>query len=327
LTPLVYPVVVRQWAAGPGAHSDLFVFHSYAGWLAIPAADARGIPTVVAFHGLEPMYHAQLREEAEQSGGLSWRYRMLQERLMPLWLRRSCRRASLVLCLNQAERQYLIDNGWATADRIATFFHGVPGDFLLPERAPRPATALLFVGQWLPMKGVAYLRDAFTELARRHPDLRLTCAGTLAGADVVLDSFPPDIRDRITVVPRLDRPALVDLYRRSDILVNASLYEGFGLALLEAMAARLPIVTTRVGIAADALKDGESALVIPMRHPDAIVRETERLLADAALRERLGDAAHDAALHYRESAAVAELADRLIAAIERSPARRVPTAR
>ena len=45
---------------------------------------ARGRPAVVAFHGLEPMYHAQLREESEQSGGLSWRYRMLQERLMPL---------------------------------------------------------------------------------------------------------------------------------------------------------------------------------------------------------------------------------------------------
>ena len=53
-------------------------------------------------------------------------------------------------------------------------------------------------------------------------------------------------------------------------MIAPSLYEGFGVALVEAMAARLPIVTTRVGVAADALADGESALIIPTRHAQAI---------------------------------------------------------
>ena len=74
-----------------------------------------------------------------------------------------------------------------------------------------------------------------------------------------------EVRSRVRVVPRLDRLALVDLYREADIMVAPSLYEGFGVALVEAMAARLPIVTTRVGVAGDALTDGESALVIPTR--------------------------------------------------------------
>jgi len=318
LTPLVYPVLIRQWARRQRQY-DLFVFHSYAGWLAIPDVLARGTPAVVAFHGLEPMYHAQLVEESEQTGGLSWRYRMLQERLMPLWLKRSCRRATLVLCLNSAERDYLVDRKWVDADRVATFFHGVPPDFFLPERTPRPATALLFVGQWLPMKGIVYLTAAFREIARRHPDLTLTCAGTLAPADHVLAGFAPEVRDRVTVIPRLDRSALVDQYRRSDILISPSLYEGFGLALLEAMAARLPIITTRVGVAADTLQDGESALIIPTRHPEAIVREVERLIADVSLRERLGETAHEAALHYREPKAVVDLANRLLTVIDRTP--------
>jgi glycosyltransferase involved in cell wall biosynthesis len=99
-------------------------------------------------------------------------------------------------------------------------------------------------------------------------------------------------------------------------MVAPSLYDGFGVALVEAMAARLPIVTTRVGVAADALTDGESALVIPTRHAQAIVGEVDRLIADAGLRERLGDAAAEVALHYRAAAAVNNLADRFLRVIQ-----------
>ena len=229
------------------------------------------MPTVIAFHGLEPLYHEALREESEHSGGLSWRYRLLQERLMPFMLRTACRHATRVMCLNTLEKDYLVRRGWVGADRVDVVFHGVPAEFFLPERPARQARTLLFVGQWLPMKGVGYLRDAFVELAHRHPDIRLICAGTLAPAEVVLADFPPVVRPRVTVIPRLERLALVDVYREADVMIAPSLYEGFGVALVEAMAARLPIVTTRVGVAADALADGESALIIPTRHAQAIV--------------------------------------------------------
>jgi glycosyltransferase involved in cell wall biosynthesis len=312
LTPLVYPFVVRGWIRRQGIDCDLVVFHSYSGWRAVSIAAARGVPTVVSFHGLEPLYHEALREESAQSGGLSWRYRLLQEWLMPFMLQTACRHATRITCLNTAERDDLVRRGWAPADRVDVVFHGVPPEFFLDERPARQARTLLFVGQWLPMKGVGYLREAFVEIAHSHSDARLICAGTLAPRDEVLAGFPPVVRSRVTVVPRLERPALVDLYREADIMIAPSLYEGFGVALVEAMAARLPIVTTRVGVAADALTDGESALIIPTRHAQAIVREVERLLADAALRERLGEAAGDVATHYRESAAVTNLADRLI---------------
>jgi len=316
--PLVYPFVIARWMKRQGTSCDLVVFHSYAGWRGV-SANARPsggtTPTVVAFHGLEPLYHEELRAESEQSGGLSWRYRLLQERLMPFMLRRACLRATRIICLNTVERDWLVRRGWATADRVGVFFHGTLPEFFLPERSPRPVRTLLFVGQWLPMKGVRYLRDAFTEIAHRHSDVRLLCAGTLASADAVLADFPPVVRPRVTVVPRVDRRALVDLYREADIMIAPSLYEGFGVALVEAMAARLPIVTTRVGVAADALADGESALIIPTRHTQSIVQEVERLMVDPELRERLGEAAREVALHYRESAAVTNLADRLLRVI------------
>ena len=127
-TPLVYPFVVRGWMRQHGVDCDLVVFHSYSGWLAVSTAATRrqAVPTVIAFHGLEPLYHEALREEAEHSGGLSWRYRLLQERLMPFMLRTACRHATRVTCLNTLEQDYLVRRGWVGADRVDVVFHGVP---------------------------------------------------------------------------------------------------------------------------------------------------------------------------------------------------------
>ena len=208
-------------------------------------------------------------------------------------------------------RTWCAEAGSAPIASTSSFTACPPSSFSRSVRRARRARCSSS-GQWLPMKGVEYLRDAFIELAHRHPDVRLVCAGTLAPAESVLAGFPPVVRPRVTVIPRLERLALVDVYREADVMIAPSLYEGFGVALVEAMAARLPIVTTRVGVAADALADGESALIIPTRHAQAIVGEVERLLDDAGLRERLGEAAGDVALHYSESAAVTDLADRLI---------------
>src|SRR5262245_43185465 len=300
------------------ASLDVVVFHSYSGWLAIATGVNGSISAVVAFHGLEPMYHAELARDAAATGGLSRRYRFLQERLMPFFLGTACRRAALVTCLNAAERDYLVERKWAEASRVAVVAHGVGEIFYLAERPPRPAQTLLFVAQWLPMKGTESLRAAFTDLARRHPTLRLVCAGTIAGADHVAGAFPEDVRPRVAVQPRVDREALVDLYRTADIFVFPSHYDGFGLALVEAMASRLPIVTTRVGVAADALRDEESAMFVPARDPSAIVRAVDRLIADDQLRSRLGAAAFAAAEGYRESSRVREWADMILRAQPRT---------
>jgi glycosyltransferase involved in cell wall biosynthesis len=308
-TPIVYPLVVGGWMRRHSSTVDLVVFHSYAGWWAVASGAARSVRTAVAFHGLEPIYHSELL--AQTAGTLSWRYRLLQERLMPVFLRTACRRADLVTCLNRAEGEFLVRRGWVDTRRIANVAHGVSDDFFLPERLQRPVRSLLFVAQWLPMKGVDTLSKAFTTLARRHPQLELVCAGTLVSTADVLASFPDDVRGRVTVLPRVDRRELVGVYQHADVFLFPSRYEGFGVALVEAMAARLPIVTTGVGVAQDALMDNESALVIPKGDPDALVRGVERIAEDAGLRQRLRAGAHAAAHAYREADRVREWADRL----------------
>jgi glycosyltransferase involved in cell wall biosynthesis len=162
------------------------------------------------------------------------------------------------------------------------------------------------------MKGIRYLRDAASVLLREDLTVRLTCAGTLASADTVLAEFPHDVRGRISVFPRLDQAALARCYRDADAFVFPSLYEGFSRAIVEAMASRLPIVSTAVGVAADALRDEESVLFVPKRNATAIVSAVRRLQADPVLATRLGTAAAGAADQYTQAAVQSHTVDVLM---------------
>jgi glycosyltransferase involved in cell wall biosynthesis len=315
--PFAYPVAIASWLHAHRNAFDLVMFHSYSGWLA--STIGRGRPrALVMFHGVEPMYHDELRTETVLSGGrLTWRYRFLQEAVMPLFLRLACRSASGVACLNQSEAQFLVSRRWVSPNGLHVLAHGVPPEFFVSSRLPRPVRTLLFVGQWLPMKGIRYLREAATTLLASDSALHLICAGTLASAESVTADFPSTLRTRIAVFPRVDQITLAQLYRDADVFIFPSLYEGFSRAIVEAMASRLPIVSTSVGVAGDALRHEESALIVPKHDAAAIVAAVSRLQSDSALAERLsmsaGAAAHPyalAAVLQRTIAVIVEAAER-----------------
>jgi glycosyltransferase involved in cell wall biosynthesis len=309
--PLVYPAVVALWLRKHRRDFDLVLFHSYAGWLALSLPLGRRPRSVVAFHGLEPLYHRQLRAEfAAEGRRLSWRYRALQEILMPAMLRTSCRRADAVFCLNSQEVSFVVGKGWAKPAAVHMVPHGVGPEFFTPPRDPRPIVRLLFVGQWLPMKGIYYLADAVTTLMTRDAGLELVCAGTGRDADAVRARFPASLRSRITVFPRVDQATLAQIYRDADLFVFPSLSEGFSRAVIEAMAAGLPIVAT--DIAGDALGDEVNAIIVSRRDPQAIVRAVERLRGDPALAAQLGRAAAASAGHYRRDDRLRDTAHRLV---------------
>ncbi len=298
--PLLYPLTIAVWMRRRRRDFDVVMFHSYAGWLAT-ALRRESLPrALVMFHGLEPLYFRELQAEATAHGQpLSWRYQLLQNRLMPFMLRRACRTADAVTCLNRAEAAVLAAWKWVPPAGVEILAHGVPAEFFVRTRPTRALRTMLFLGQWLPMKGITYLRDAAVTLLQADRSMRLVCAGTLASEGSVHADFPADLRARILVMPRVEQPALAELYRDADVFVFPSLYEAFSRAILEAMAARLPIVTTAVGVAADALRDEDNALIVPKRSAPAIVAAVRRLQLDTALAVRLGAAAAATAEEYR----------------------------
>jgi glycosyltransferase involved in cell wall biosynthesis len=200
----------------------------------------------------------------------------------------------------------------AATARTLTAEFGVPADKIavaepgtdkpaVRVRSKRPAgtghgTQLLAAGAIVPRKGYDILVDALGRLA--HLDWRLTIAGdrdrspeTAAALEVRIRRS--GLRDRIRLVGGVDSRTLARLYAEADVFVTASLYEGYGMVLGEALARGLPIVTTTGGAAGETVPD-RAALKVPPGDARALAHALGRALREPMLRRRLSEAAWSA---------------------------------
>jgi glycosyltransferase involved in cell wall biosynthesis len=163
--------------------------------------------------------------------------------------------------------------------------------FLKREYAEKTLLRLLYVGTWLDRKGIYYLVDAFRMLIRRNLAVELTVAGCVSSEADVKAFFSPEVRNRIRVLPFVNREDMPDVYAEHDIFLLPSLMEGMPLSLLEAMAAGMPVVTTNNSGMADLVEDEFNGLSIPTADADSLVKAVERLCASVELRKQLGQEA------------------------------------
>lgn len=165
--------------------------------------------------------------------------------------------------------------------RLRVILHGVRP--ILPRPGPREPI-VLHVGAIQKRKNVARLVEAFAAL---DSSWTLVLAGSLGfGAPEILaaaDSSP--VRDRIRVTGYLSRQKLDDLYARASILAFPSLDEGFGIPVMEAMAAGLPVLTSNRSALPEAA--GDAALLVDPERTDEIAEGLRRLARDEELRNLL----------------------------------------
>jgi glycosyltransferase involved in cell wall biosynthesis len=111
---------------------------------------------------------------------------------------------------------------------------------------------------------------------------------------------------RIGIVDDEDMPVL---YRAADVLAFPSTREGFGLVVVEAMAAGLPVVTSDIPVLAEFLRDGDDCLMTPVGDSGPLAQAIVRLVNDADLRSRLTARAQETARRYTwaDTAARAEV--------------------
>jgi glycosyltransferase involved in cell wall biosynthesis len=148
--------------------------------------------------------------------------------------------------------------------------------------------ALLCVATLTPRKGHALLFRALASIADRR--WRLTCAGSLDRDPATVDRLREQLRtdgldDRVTFAGDLETPALTVEYDRADLFVLATLYEGYGMAVAEALARGLPVVSTATGAIADLV--GGGGVVVPPGDLSQLTEALARVIGDARLREQL----------------------------------------
>lgn len=176
---------------------------------------------------------------------------------------------------------------------------------------PQQAKCLIYVGGFTPHKNLLMLLDVFGELVKggKFPDMRLVCVGDYA-TDPFHSSYgelaervrQAHLEEEVIFTGRLSDEDLVILMNRSDALVLPSFSEGFGLPGVEAAACGIPVLATTASPLPELL--GEGAIAVDPTDRTGWLDAIERVLGDAALRERMSKAALVAAgrLSWKNSA-------------------------
>jgi glycosyltransferase involved in cell wall biosynthesis len=168
-------------------------------------------------------------------------------------------------------------------------------------RGESPQVALLSVATVTPRKGHDLLIRALAAIP--HRNWTLTCAGSLDRAAVAVDRLRELIRasaltDQVRLVGDRDRAALDRDYDEADVFVLPTWYEGYGMAVAEALARGLPVVSTATGAIEDLVRGSESdppaGIVLPPGDVPALADALSRVIGDAAYRASLAVGARQA---------------------------------
>ena len=224
---------------------------------------------------------------------------------------------SRIVAISDAVREFHLRAG-LPADKLVTIHYGLdeppstpsevtPADVGVPDHAP----LVLAVGRLIEQKDHMTLLTAFARVRESRPDARLAILGW--------GPLEQATRERAHMLG-LDGTVLVlgrveprDWLARADIFAHTSRWEGFGIVLLEAMLAGLPIVATRVSAVPEIVADGTTGYLVPPADADAVAERLSELIGDPARRRTLGDAGRKRAC---DEFSVARMTERTLAVYE-----------
>jgi glycosyltransferase involved in cell wall biosynthesis len=206
-------------------------------------------------------------------------------------------RADLVLADSQSTKDDLVELLGVEADRIEVVYPGVEERFhpienqaLLEEVRRRynlPPRFILGLGTLQPRKNFVRLIEAYSLLVTRHSSLQLVIAG---GKGWLYEEIFATV-ERLGLEKKVVFPGFVAdedlpaLYNLAELFVFPSLYEGFGLPPLEAMACGTPVITSDASSLPEVV--GEAGLMVEATDVEGLTQAMQRVLEDSALRERM----------------------------------------
>ena len=226
------------------------------------------------------------------------------------------RRAKRIIAITESLARFQVERVGLPRDKVEVVHYGLdelPGAWGAnpPDPVPPDARVLLCVCRLEPQKGVDVAIRALAEV----PDAYLVVLGE-GPQRGELELLAAELGVPVYMPGRV--PDVAAWLRRTDLLVHPVRWEGFGLALLEAMLASVPVVATRVSSIPEIVVDGETGLLVPPDDPAALAGAVTRVLADPAGYGERGLA------RARSEFSVAKMADRTLAIYEQAMSRDCP---
>jgi glycosyltransferase involved in cell wall biosynthesis len=207
----------------------------------------------------------------------------------------------LVLTVSRTSRDDIVEQLGVQPDRLRVVPVGVdPERFRpCPEVARVPGRVLTTASADVPLKGLVHLIEAVAKVRTERP-IELVVVGKSAELGPVAEAMDRfGVRDVVRFVSGISDDALVELYAESEIAVVPSLYEGFSLPAVEAMACGVALVATTGGAIPEVTgPDGGAARLVPPGDAGALALAMNELLGDGAARARLGAAGRRRAVEH-----------------------------
>jgi glycosyltransferase involved in cell wall biosynthesis len=193
------------------------------------------------------------------------------------------RRAARVICITGSLARFQLERVGLPAHKLTVVHYGLDelprawaGGSPGPE-LPADAHVLLAVSRLTAQKGLGVAVRALATLRREHPGLVLVVLGEGPEREQLQAlALELGVTDSVHLPGRVGDVA--HWYRRADMLVHPARWEGFGLALLEAMLAGLPVVASDVSSIPEIVRHGETGLLVPPDDPAALAAAIERVL-------------------------------------------------
>jgi glycosyltransferase involved in cell wall biosynthesis len=248
-----------------------------------------GLPLVTTVH-----HPIQIDRRLELAAATGWRRLSLRRWYgFTTMQRRVARRLRHVITVSQSSRDEIIEHLSVPPGRVEVVPIGTDIDRFSPDPAVTriPGKVVTTASADVPLKGLAPLVEAIAKVRTERP-VELVVVGSVRPGGPV-----PDLIERfglggaVRFTGRVSDEELVGHLRSAELVVVPSLFEGFSLPLVEAMACATPVVATTGGALPEvAGPDGHAALLVPPGDPQSLASAIARALDDPALRGRLGAA-------------------------------------
>lgn len=199
------------------------------------------------------------------------------------------RRALFVCCISDFCRsQGMIFGPPENWDRMHVVHCGVDPEQFQPIRHQGRGSQVLFVGRLARPKGVPILLEAIAKLRESHPDVRLSVVGD--GPDrqqLESTALRSGIESKVQFLGYQSQSQVRELLKQSDVFAMASFAEGIPVVLMEAMAAGVPVVATRIAGIPELVEDGRSGFLVSPGDSAALAHRVGQLLDDPGLRNAI----------------------------------------
>ena len=209
--------------------------------------------------------------------------------------RMSVRRAVQILAVSEHTKRELVGLLGVPAERVVVTPNAVRAHFRPPEpatlaafRASKglPERFVLYVGTLEPRKNLTTLLSAYAEIARRHDVPLLVGGGKGWLYDAVFQRLEElGLRERVHFVGYIEEEELPLWYAAATVFVFPSIYEGFGMPPLEAMACGTPVITSNSSSLPEVV--GDAGLMVAPTDASAFATALDQVLSDAALHDEL----------------------------------------